>query len=128
MSYIDTNTKLGKSDENKPLISEAKKYIKEHQLNQYLPYFISSEGTDAFYNKDYKIWDTVKQYLPYLSSAYDSVHKKIWVNSQKPSGGILNNWTEPYNYVEYVMYYYEQYKKFLPGNLPEETKKKNRRK
>jgi membrane-bound lytic murein transglycosylase F len=81
-----------------------------------------------FYNKDYKIWDTVKQYLPYLSSAYDSVHKKIWVNSQKPSGGILNNWTEPYNYVEYVMYYYEQYKKFLPGNLPEETKKKNRRK
>lgn len=74
-----------------------------------------------YFNKNYKIWDTVKQYLPYLSSAYDSVHKAVWTGSQKPSGGILNNWREPYNYVEYVMYYFEQYKKLLPGNLHEEA-------
>lgn len=53
MSYVDTNTKLGKTDENRLQISEAISYIKKYQLNQYLPYFISSEGTDAFYNKDY---------------------------------------------------------------------------
>ena len=54
MSYIDTNTKLGKIQENKLQIAEAIAYTKKHQLNQYLPYFISSEGTDAYYEKDYK--------------------------------------------------------------------------
>ncbi len=79
-----------------------------------------------YYNKDYKIWDTVKQYLPYLSSAYDSVHRAVWTSTQRPSGGVLNNWKEPYNYVEYVMYYFEQYKKLLPGNLKEDVKQKKR--
>lgn len=79
-----------------------------------------------YYNKDYRIWDSVKQYLPYLSSAYDSVHKAVWSNTQRPSGGVLNNWMEPYNYVEYVMYYFEQYKKLLPGNLKEDVRQKKR--
>ena len=54
MSYLDTNTKIGKQSENSKLISEAIKYIQNNDLDQYKPYFISIEGTDAFYKKDYK--------------------------------------------------------------------------
>ena len=54
MSYLDTNTKIGKQSENSKLISEAIKYIQNNDLDQYTPYFISIEGTDAFYKKDYK--------------------------------------------------------------------------
>ena len=54
MSYIDTNTKMGKQSENQQLINEAIKYTKSNNLEQYEPYFISLEGTSAFYKKDYK--------------------------------------------------------------------------
>lgn len=55
MSYIDSNTKLGKQKENKSLINEAFNYIdKNSDLKSFKPYFISSEGTDLYYSKDYK--------------------------------------------------------------------------
>ncbi|WP_374445999.1 helix-turn-helix domain-containing protein [Epilithonimonas sp.] len=54
MSYIDSNTQLGKSKQNQKLIKEGLTYLKENNLLQYIPYFISLEGTDAFFNKDYK--------------------------------------------------------------------------
>lgn len=54
MSYLDTNTKIGKQSENQALIDEVLKYIKNNKLDRYTPYFISIEGTDAFYKKDYK--------------------------------------------------------------------------
>ena len=53
MSYIDTNTKLGKQYRNVPLINDALYYISKNNLNNYIPYFISLRGTDAYYNKDY---------------------------------------------------------------------------
>lgn len=53
MSLIDSNTRLGKQKENITLLKEAHSYIKKNNLNSYLPYFISSEGTDAFYLGDY---------------------------------------------------------------------------
>ena len=79
-----------------------------------------------YFNKDYKIWDTVKQYFPYLSSENDSIQKLVWPSTSKPSGGILNNWREPYNYVENIMYYFEEYKKLLPGNLVNEPRKRRK--
>lgn len=54
MSLIDSNTKLGKFTENKILLKEAFDYLEINKLNQYYPYFISSEGTNAYYSKDYK--------------------------------------------------------------------------
>lgn len=53
MSLIDSKTKLGEFKENDILLKEAFDYINENKLNQYLPYFISSEGTNAYYSKDY---------------------------------------------------------------------------
>ena len=54
MSYIDTNTKIGKQNLNADLLKEAYSYIDKNNLQVYKPYFVSSEGTDAFYKKDYK--------------------------------------------------------------------------
>ncbi len=54
ISYIDSNTHIGKSKQNEKLINEGLIYLKENKLLQYIPYFISLEGTDAFFNKDYK--------------------------------------------------------------------------
>ena len=53
MSLIDSNTKLGKFTQNKARLKEAFDYLQENKLTQYIPYFISSEGTDAYYSKDY---------------------------------------------------------------------------
>ncbi len=54
ISYIDSNTHIGKSKQNEKLINEGLIYLKENKLLQYIPYFISLEGTDSFFNKDYK--------------------------------------------------------------------------
>lgn len=53
-SYIDSNTKIGRQKENGPYLKEAFNYIEKNNLPIYKPYFISSEGTDAYYEKDYK--------------------------------------------------------------------------
>ena len=53
MSLIDSNTKLGKFKENKTLLTEAFEYLEKNKLNQFVPYFVSSEGTNAYYSKDY---------------------------------------------------------------------------
>lgn len=53
MSLIDSNTKLKAFNENRILLKEAFDYIKHNNLNQYLPYFITSEGLVAYYSKDY---------------------------------------------------------------------------
>jgi len=82
----------------------------------------------SHYGKDYKKWDEIKEYLPMLSSAYDTVHSQVWQNSKKPTGGILNNWREPYNYVEYISFYWDEYKKILPPNLKSEKKKDKKKK
>jgi len=53
MSLIDSNIKLGNIEENKALLEEAFSYIKDNKLDQYTPYFITSEGMTAYYLKDY---------------------------------------------------------------------------
>ena len=54
MSYIDSNTKIGKHEENKILVQEGKSYLNTNNLKQLLPYFHSYEGTDAYYLGNYK--------------------------------------------------------------------------
>ena len=53
MSLIDSNTKLGQFQYNKALLKEAFDYLKKNKLDQYVPYFITSEGLSAYYSKDY---------------------------------------------------------------------------
>lgn len=53
MSLIDSNTKLGQFQYNKALLQEAFSYIEKNKLDQYIPYFITSEGLSAYYSKDY---------------------------------------------------------------------------
>ena len=54
MSLIDSNTRIGKQNENKKLLKESFKFLKEKKLNTLIPYFISSEGTDAYYLGQYE--------------------------------------------------------------------------
>lgn len=77
-----------------------------------------------YFGKDYNKWDNVKESYPYLASNQDSIQKLVWPKSGRPPGGNLNNWMEPYKYVEYIIFYYENYKQYYPNNL-EEPKKKN---
>jgi membrane-bound lytic murein transglycosylase MltF len=72
-----------------------------------------------FFGKDYKVWDNVKEYYPYLSSRQDSVHALVWPGTKRPPAGTLDNWMEPYKYVENIWFYFNEYKKYFPGNLPE---------
>ena len=53
MSLIDSNTKLGKFKYNTALLNEAFDYLEKNKLDQYIPYFITSEGLSAYYKKDY---------------------------------------------------------------------------
>lgn len=84
----------------------------------------------AFLGKDYTVWDNVKESYKLLPSSNDSLHALVWPNSKRPQYGALNNWKEPYNYVNSIMFYYNEYKKLYESNLPEEkiTKKKKKKK
>lgn len=85
----------------------------------------------SYYDLDFHKWDNVKEMYPFLASNQDSVHALVWPNTKRPQYGALNNWREPYNYVESVMYFYEQYKKMYESNLKEEKsseKKKTKKK
>lgn len=53
MSLIDTNTKTNNHNKNKQLLSEAYYYIEKNKLNNFYPYFISCEGVDEYFNKNY---------------------------------------------------------------------------
>lgn len=78
MSYIDSNTRIGRQKENEALIREGISYLKKNNLPQFIPYFISSEGTDAFYSRNYalaehKLLEALKQYndqWPHLTEVY----------------------------------------------------------
>lgn len=54
MSLIDTNTKLRRHEENNLLLKTAFEYIKQNNLKQYTPYFISCDGVDDYFKKNYK--------------------------------------------------------------------------
>jgi hypothetical protein len=86
-----------------------------------------------YFGKDYKTWDNVKEFYPYLSSRQDSVHALVWPQTKRPPNGTLENWMEPYKYVENIIFYYGEYKKYFKSNLPEPKtkeikKKKSKRK
>ena len=83
-----------------------------------------------YLEKDYKLWDNVKESYPYLSSKSDSLHSLVWPDRKKPTYGTLDNWKEPYNYVDAIWFYYNEYKKYYESNLPEEKKqtKKSKKK
>jgi hypothetical protein len=52
ITLIDLNTKLGKQSENVVLYEKAYKKMKLNtSYEEYRAYFISCEGSDAFYNK-----------------------------------------------------------------------------
>ncbi len=73
----------------------------------------------AYFEKDYKTWENVKEAYPYLSSNEDSIHALVWPDTKKPTYGSLDNWKEPYNYVNSIMFYYEAYKKMFESNIEE---------
>ncbi len=87
----------------------------------------------AYFGKDYKNWDNVKEAYPFLASKEDSIQALVWPETKRPSNGTLDNWKEPYNYVNSIMFYYDSYKKMFESNLPEDKpkitkKKKSKRK
>lgn len=81
--------------------------------------------TIAYYkHENYLDWNVVKEDMKLLAPGNDSIHIKVW-GKARPPNGTLANWKEPYNYVERIMYYWEQYRKIYP--LPEDSPKKQRK-
>jgi membrane-bound lytic murein transglycosylase MltF len=77
----------------------------------------------AYFGKDYKSWENVKEAYPFLASKEDSIQALVWPDTKRPPYGTLDNWKEPYNYVNSIMFYYDAYKKMFESNLPEEQPK-----
>lgn len=55
MSLIDCNSKTNNSENNKALFVDAFDYIKETKEKYLIPYFISCQGTDEYYQKNYNL-------------------------------------------------------------------------
>ena len=55
LALIESNSHLGKFNENKKLISEGVQYITTENLPEYSGYFRSSEGQDAYLRKNYSL-------------------------------------------------------------------------
>ena len=53
LSLIDSNSKIKNHKENVSLLNEAFNYIKKNNLKEYYPYFVSSLGTEAYYNNNF---------------------------------------------------------------------------
>ncbi len=78
MTIIDCNSKLNKQENSKRLYDDAFSYIKESKQNYFIPYFISCQGTDAYYQKNYnlaitKLKKAIKLYndvWPHYSEVY----------------------------------------------------------
>lgn len=73
----------------------------------------------AYFGKDYKSWDNVKEAYPFLAVKEDSIQALVWPDSKRPPNGTLDNWKEPYNYVNSIIFYYEAYQKMFESNLKE---------
>lgn len=74
----------------------------------------------AYYNEEnYFDWDIVKEYMKLLAPGNDSLHRLVW--GSNPPNGVFANWKEPYNYVDNIYWYWQQYKKIYP--LPEDNPK-----
>jgi len=82
----------------------------------------------AYFEKEYKSWENVKEAYPFLSSKEDSIHALIWPETKRPPYGTLDNWKEPYNYVNSITFYYDAYKKMFESNLEEPAAKTNKKK
>ena len=68
-----------------------------------------------------------------IVSKEDSIHALVWPDSKRPPYGALDNWKEPYNYVNSIMFYYDAYKKMYESNIDEPAsttvkKKKSKKK
>lgn len=55
ISLIDTNSHLGQFKENQRLIKEGFGFIDQYNYHEYFSYFVSLEGTDAFFQEHYDI-------------------------------------------------------------------------
>lgn len=83
-----------------------------------------------YHNENYLDWNVVKEYMKLLAPGNDSLHRLVWGSS--PPHRVFANWKEPYNYVDNIIWFWQQYKKVYP--LPEDnpnyrnTKKKKKSK
>ena len=66
LSLIDSNSKIKNHKENVSLLNEAFNYIKKKNLKEYYPYFVSSLGTEAYYNNNFL------SAIKYLQKSLDS--------------------------------------------------------
>lgn len=112
ISYLDTNTKIGKQYENYSLIKDIKEYLAKNKLQSYIPYFISIEGTDAYHKKDYQ---TATRKLKEALTLYDDQ----WSHLTEVYYLGLSNWklgkrTVAVKYLEEIDKEYEKDKRLDP--------------
>lgn len=77
-----------------------------------------------YFNDDYLDWDIVKEYMKLLAPGNDSLHQLVW--GARPPNGVFANWKEPYNYVDNIIWFWQQYKRTFP--IPEDNPKSHTKK
>ncbi len=55
IALLDTKSKLGEFADNKKLVAEGVSFIEDQKMPQFRPYFVGSEGIDAYYRKNYPL-------------------------------------------------------------------------
>ncbi len=55
IALLDTQSKLGEFEDNEKLVAEGVSFIEKEKLPQFRPYFVGSEGIDAYYRKNYPL-------------------------------------------------------------------------
>ena len=119
IGLIGVNTKLGNFTENKSLIQEGKAFTMNpvnKDFASYYPYFISSEGTDYYYQKDYK------NAIVKLNEALNS-YKDRWKHLTEKfylgmSYNQLRNYEKALNYLEKIDKDYDETGKLYPEFRP----------
>lgn len=55
IALLDTQSKLGQFEDNEKLVAEGVSFLEAEKMPQFRPYFVGSEGIDAYYRKNYPL-------------------------------------------------------------------------
>lgn len=67
-------------------------------------------------NDNPKEWTSVKNSFSLLSRKYSALHKNVWEEG-RPSSGYFSDWQQTSNYVENIMGYYKEYRRYLSAKV-----------
>ncbi len=116
IALLDTHSKLGEFSRNEKLVTEGIAFITKEKLPQFRPYFIGSQGIDAYYQKNYPLAiSKLEQTLALYTDNWKHLTEKFYLGMSYYHSG---NETEALKYLNLLDKEFEKTRKIDPQFRP----------